>query len=78
MRDLTGGEKMFVSSGSTVGELLEAFDRAFPGAAGRITTGNRLKPGLAVAVDGEVSFRGIKTPLKAESSVQLVPALKGG
>jgi molybdopterin synthase sulfur carrier subunit len=78
MRDLTGGQPQVRVPGQTVGEAIEALDAAYPGTKARLCEGERLAPGLAVAVDGRRAAQGLHTPLGEESEVRFLPAVAGG
>ena len=78
MLDLTRGNSSLESPSSSVLELIMACELAYPGAYNRMTYQGKLRPGLAVAVDGVVDHRDINAPLGQGSVVRLLPAVKGG
>jgi len=78
MRDLTGGAAEVRVPAHTVADAIDALDAAYPGAKARLCEGERLAPGLAVAVDGRRAALGLQTPLGEESEVRFLPAVAGG
>ncbi len=78
MRDLTGGREKAEGPGRTVGEVIESLERAFPGVRARLCEGDRLKPGLAVLVDGHSGRLGLLEPVDEHSEIRFVPAVSGG
>lgn len=77
-RDLTGGVETVDLDGSTVGEVVAALDAQFPGIAERLCEDERLRPHIAVAVNGEISHRGLRQRLTEPSEIHFIPALSGG
>jgi molybdopterin converting factor small subunit len=76
---LTGGEAVVQAPGRTVRELLARLDERYPGLKAAIVQDDgRLRPGVAVAVDGYISNLGLFQPLDDGSDVQFVPAIGGG
>ena len=78
MRDLTGGREQVNAPGKTVGEVITALDKAFPGVENRLCVGERLDPALAVFVDGEIARLGLLAPVGDQSEIHFLPAIAGG
>src|SRR4051812_28099267 len=78
MRDLTGGQDTVVVTGATVRELVRNLEARFPGAARRLCAGDLLRPGMAVAVDGQLATLGLSQPVGGTSEVHFLPAIAGG
>ena len=79
MQHLTGGVAVVQASGHTVRELVARLDEAHPGLkAAFVQDDGRLRPGVAVAVDGYVSSLGLFQRIEEHSDVQCVPAIGGG
>jgi sulfur-carrier protein len=78
LQDLTGGEQRVQVEGETVREVIEALDRRYPGIKARLYEGDRLRAGIAVVVDGEVSRLRLRHRLNEQSEVHFMPALSGG
>lgn len=78
LREWTGGQSTVEASGATVRQVIDDLDRRWPGIGDRLTEGGRLRPNLAVAVDGEVSPLGLREEVTPSSEVHFVAAIKGG
>ena len=77
-RDLTGGQEMVTASGETVAEVVADLEASYPGMAARLCDEGRLRPHIAVAINGEVTRRGLRERLSAPSELHFIPALSGG
>ena len=78
LRTLIGGESELSVPGETLEDLIRNLDSKHPGIAARLTEGDRLRPGLAVFVDGAQATAGLRTRLNPESEVYFSPAISGG
>ncbi len=78
LRDLTGGQELIVVEAETVAQVIERMEERYPGIRMRLVQEDRIRPGLAVVVDGEVSRRGMRQRLAPSSEVHFLPALAGG
>nr|ART38920.1 H184 [uncultured bacterium] len=79
LQHLTGGEAVVQAPGRTVRELVARLDETYPGLQAAIVQDDgRLKPGVAVAVDGYVTSLGLFQHIEERSDVQFVPAIGGG
>jgi len=79
LQHLTGGEAVVQAPGRTVRELVARLDETYPGLKAAIVQDDgRLKPGVAVAVDGYVTSLGLFQRIEERSDVQFVPAIGGG
>jgi sulfur-carrier protein len=78
LRDLTGGESRLSYPGETVREVIAELEIRFPGIAGRLCEDGRIRPGMAVVVDGVVSMVGLRHHLSETSEVHFLPAISGG
>ncbi len=82
-RDLTGGEATTTVPGDTVREVIENLEARYPGVRARLyhEDGARLRPGVAVVVDGVVirgRSRVLREPLTETSELHFLPAISGG
>jgi molybdopterin converting factor small subunit len=77
-RDLTAGAERVTASGATIRAVIADLDAQFPGIAARLVAGQKLRPGIAVAVDGVVAPDGLRRRLTAPSEIHFVPAMAGG
>ncbi len=78
MRDLTGGLAETEVPGGSLRKLIHSLDEQFPGMAERLIVDDRLAPGLAVSIDGEVSTRELITRVSSDAVVHFVAAIAGG
>ncbi len=78
MQSYTGGMETVQAEGRTVKRLVLALDETYPGVKDALMDGDRLKPGVAVAVNGQVSQLGHLQPLQENNEVFFVPAIGGG
>ena len=78
MQQLTGGQQQIVVSGATVRQIVNSLEEKFPGIKDRLVDGNRIKPNISVAVDGEITPLGMLEKVGEESEVHFLPAIGGG
>ena len=78
LRDLTGGEDSLTVPGETVGQVIENLDARYPGLSQRLCEEGRLKPSIAVVVDGVTSRQRLRHRLTESSEVHFIPAISGG
>ncbi len=79
LRALTGGEEIVSASGETLPQVIEALETRFPGLRARLCEPDgRIRPSLAVVIDGAISPYPLRVPLTADSQVRFMPAISGG
>ena len=78
MQTYTGGKETVKMEGRNVRKLIAALDDTYPGLKDALMDGNRLKPGIAVAVNGQISHLGPLQPLQEDNEVFFVPAHRRG
>jgi molybdopterin converting factor small subunit len=78
LRSLTDGREVIDVVGETVSEVIDSLNREFPGVCERLVAGDRLKPGLSVAVGTKVSARGLLSKVGPDDEVHFLPAIGGG
>ena len=78
LRDLTGGEQRVTVQGETVRQVITHLEQAYPGVEARLCEEGRLRPNIAVAVDGQVSSARLRQRLTETSEVHFLPAISGG
>ena len=78
LRNLTGGMVQVVVEAATVRDAVAQLEARFPGIRERLVQEDRLRPNIALVVDGENSKRGLRHELTTQSEVHFVPALSGG
>jgi sulfur-carrier protein len=72
LRRFAEGQDVVEVDAATVGQMMDALERAHPG------LGPAIKAGLSVAVDGEVIANNRAAPVGPDSEVYLLQRLKGG
>ena len=77
-RDLTGGQEVIEAAGGDVRSVLAGAEAQFPGLWGRLVDGERLRPGIVVAVNGDVSPLGLRQRLDRASEIHILRAAAGG
>ncbi len=78
MQSLTGGKQTVEVEGSTVRQVVEALEQAYPGMKERLVDNGRIKPNISVAIDGEVTTLGMLLKVGDNSEVHFLPAIGGG
>lgn len=78
MRDLTGGASQIEVQGQTLGQVMDALDRAYPGVKARVCEGGRIHPSIAVCVDGRTTKLGVVAPVGEHSEIHFLPMMAGG
>jgi len=78
LRDITGDVTEIEVDARTVGDVIDQLDERFPGIAERLRVDDEIRPGLAVAIDGAMSSRGLMQKLQPKSEVHFLPAIGGG
>jgi molybdopterin converting factor small subunit len=78
MQDLTSGKVTVTATGTRVKEIIEDLEKLYPGLRERLVRGDRLRPDVAVTVDGELAALGLFQPVNDSSEVHFLPAIAGG
>lgn len=78
MRDLTASQAQVVVEGRTLGAVIDALERAYPGVKERLLKDSKLDPALRALIDGRVSLLGLGEPIAENGEVQFIPAIAGG
>jgi sulfur-carrier protein len=78
MRDLTSRQAQVIVPGTTIRQIIDALDAAYPGARARLCSGDDICAHLAVVVDGQASALGLQQSVLPDSEVHFVPAIHGG
>ncbi|MCC7362913.1 MAG: MoaD/ThiS family protein [Dehalococcoidia bacterium] len=78
LRDLCAGSPELDVPAATLEELLRALDARCPGFYARVVEDGRLRPELAVAIDGEAAKYPLWEPLRPGAEVTIVPSIGGG
>lgn len=78
MREVTGGRAAVPAAGATVLAVIDDLETHYPGLKDRLCVEGRLRPELAVVVDGQTSPLRLRQPLTEASEVHFVPTISGG
>ncbi len=78
MRPLSGDRPRLEIAGETVREVIDNLDLECPGTKERLLAEGRVKPGIAIAIDGVVLTKGLGSKVTPDSEVHFVPAISGG
>ena len=79
MRKLTAGEEQVTVPGTTVREVIDNLEHRYPGVKARLCEEGRIKPGIAVYIDGILTTReGLRERLNADAEIHFLPAISGG
>lgn len=81
LRRLTGNQSRLSVEGTTVGEILAALDRSYPGFAERLLDGNgQVKRFINIFVNEEEirTLQGLATAVGPNDTISIVPAMAGG
>ena len=79
LRGLTGGLSEVQATGTTVREVVDSLEANYPGLKARLLGDDgKLKPNLALVIDGVNSKQGLRHPVGETTEVHFVPALSGG
>ena len=78
LRDLTNGQRLISVEGDTVRQVIENLEKLHPGIKERLYDGDRLRPSIAIIVDGHTSTLKLRHKLSASSEVHFVISISGG
>lgn len=78
LRDLTNGQRLISVEGDTVRQVIENLEKLHPGIKERLYDEDRLRPSIAIVVDGHVSTLKLRHRLKESSEVHFVISISGG
>lgn len=78
LRKLTNGVERVTVTGRTVGQIIDALEKSFPGIKDQLIENGELKLSVAVSIDGEIGNGGVLDPIRDDSEVFFVPAISGG
>ena len=78
LQAMTGGVKRVELAAENVRQVVYGLDRLFPGMRDHLVVEGRIKPNLAIAIDGEVARMGLLEKVGEHSEVHFVPAIGGG
>ena len=74
----TRNQEAVRGNGANVRALIDDLERAYPGLKDALVQEGKLRPGIAVMLDGHISPLGLLQPLSEENELVFIPALSGG
>ena len=78
LRNLTNGKESITVPGATVREVINNLESRYPGLKARLCEDNRIKPGIAVYVNGLLTRGSILESVDADAEIHFLPAIGGG
>lgn len=78
LRDLTNGQRSLAVEGDTIRDVIDNLDKLYPGLKERLCDGDRLRPSIAIVVDGHTSTLKLRERLQESSEVHFVISISGG
>ena len=78
MRKLTDDHETVEVPGSTLRQVIDNLDVAYPGIKERLMENGRLKPTFTIAIDGDASRLGVLEKVGENSEVHFLSAIAGG
>ena len=78
LRDLTNGQRSLFVEGDTIREVIDHLEKLYPGIRERLCDGDRLRPSIAIVVDGHTSPLKLRQRLTESSEVHFVISISGG
>jgi sulfur-carrier protein len=78
LRSLTGGHEIVSVDGTTVRGALVHLEVLHPGIQSHLLDGQRLRPGMTIAVNNRFVPDGLRTAVNADDEIHFLPAIGGG
>ena len=78
MRKFTDGEANITLPGATVREVINNLDNRYPGIKERLCEETRLKPGIAVYINGLLTRGSLLERVDPDAEIHFLPAIGGG
>ena len=78
LRNLTGGEESVTVSGATIREVIDNLESRHPGIKARLCEGDRIKPGIAIYINGLLTRGSLLERVDATAEIHFLPAIGGG
>ena len=78
MRVYTGDRAVVEIAGSNVRRLIDELENKHPGMKAALTHEGKLKPDVAIMLNGEISRLALLQPIAEEDDVIFIPAIMGG
>jgi molybdopterin converting factor small subunit len=78
MQNLTDGKEKIFVPGTTIRMVIDNLEASYPGFKGRLCDGERIRPNIAVYVDGVISREGMRKQVASATEIHFLPAISGG
>lgn len=78
MRFYTGDMAVVDVAGSNVRKLIDELESKHPGMKGALMYESKLKPDVAIMLNGEISRLALLQPIAEDDEVVIIPAITGG
>ena len=78
LRNLTNGEESITVPGATIREVIDNLEDRYPGIKARLCEEDRIKPGIAIYVNGLLTRGSMLERVDAEAEIHFLPAIGGG
>ena len=78
MLSFTHGKEVVEADGRNLRQLIEQLESTYPGLKQALMDDDKLKPDIAIAIDGQITQLGLLQSLKADNEVIILPAVSGG
>ncbi|MDE0682474.1 MAG: MoaD/ThiS family protein [Candidatus Poribacteria bacterium] len=78
LRNLTNGEDSVTVPGATIREVIDNLETRYPGMKARLCEDDRIKPGIAVYVNGLLTRGSILESVDEDAEIHFLPAIGGG
>ena len=78
LRNLTNGKESITVPGATIREVINNLESCYPGMKARLCEDDRIKPGIAVYVNGLLTRGSILESVDADAEIHFLPAIGGG
>ena len=78
MRIYTQDMEVVQAGGKNVRKLINELEKSYPGMKDALVEGDKLRPGVAIVLDGKISQLGLLQPLSEENEIVFIPAISGG
>ena len=78
LRSLTAGEESITVPGATLREVIDNLETRHPGMKARLCEEDRIKPGIAIYVNGLLTRGSLLERVDADAEIHFLPAISGG
>jgi molybdopterin converting factor small subunit len=78
MQVFTKNQEVVQVSGKNVRKMIEELESSYPGIKDALVADDKLRPDVAIMLDGKISRLGLLQSLCEENEVIFIPAITGG